>query len=162
MSELLAELQMGYDGLMYVANRLEKEAEWRRKQLGLTYDPFTVDVSSAMEESILEAQITKSLFRFYSGLQADINCIESKIKHHEESLMAWYDRNIWFQQKEEIKKLQNKTLLMLFETIEIPATLIIQNIFNDGDLNQAEKHTEILRCLPCIIRKALPYLLKKE
>ena len=153
---------MGYDGLMYVANRLEKEAEWRRKQLGLAYDPFTVDVSSAMEESILEAQITKSLFRFYSGLQADINCIESKIKHHEESLMAWYDRNIWFQQKEEIKKLQNKTLLMLFETIEIPATLIIQNIFNDGDLNQAEKHTEILQALPKRIRRGLPYLLKKE
>ena len=162
MSELTAQLQMGYDGLVYVANRLEKEAEWRRKQLGLTYDPFTVDVSSAMEESILEAQITKSLFRFYSGLQADINCIESKIKHHEESLMAWYDRNIWIQQKEEIKKLQNKTLLMLFETIEIPATLIIQNIFNDGDLNQAEKHTEILQALPKRIRRGLPYLLKKE
>ena len=162
MSELRAELQMGYDGLMYVANRLEKEAEWRRKQLGLTYDPFTVDVSSAMEESILEAQITKSLFRFYSGLQADINCIESHIKQHEQSLQAWYDRNIWFQQKEEIKKLQNKTLLMLFETIEIPATLIIQNIFNDGDLNQAEKHTEILQALPKRIRRGLPYLLKKE
>lgn len=162
MAELSAQLQMGYDGLVYVSERLEKEAEWRRKQLSLSYDPFTVDVSSAMEESILEGQITKSLFKFYSGLQADINDIESKIKHHEESLQAWYDRNIWFQQKEEIKKLQNKTLLMLFETIEIPATLIIQNIFNDGDLNQAEKHTEILQALPKRIRRGLPYLLKKE
>ena len=162
MAELTEQLKMGYDGLMYVANRLQKEAEWRSKVLGSPYDPFTVDVSSAMEESILEAQITKSLFKFYSGLQADLNLIESKIKEHEQSLEAWIHQKVWFNQKEEIKRLQNKTLLMLFETIELPATISIQNIYNDGDLDQAEKHEQILQALPIRIRRALPYLLKKE
>ena len=162
MAELTAQLQMGYDGLKYIADRLQKEAEWRSKVLGLTYDPFTVDVSSAMEESIVEAQICKSLFKFYSGLQADINCIETKIKQHEQSLEAWFDRKAWFKQREEIKRLQNKTLLMLFEIIQIPVTISIQNIFNDGDFDQAEKHEQILNVLPKRIRKGLPYLLKKE
>ena len=163
MDAKIALCKMNYEGEMYLVKRFSKASEWRSNVLGLTEDPFTADASSAMEESIMEAQITKSLFKLYSGLQADLNCIEHKIKEHEQSLEAWFHRNVWFAQEEEIKSLQNKTLLMLFETIELfPATISIQETYNDGDLDQTEKHEQILNALPKRIRRALPYLLKKE
>ena len=162
MEAKIAYCKMNYEGEMWLAKRLQKAAEWRCNVLGLKEDPFTVDVSSAMEESIMESQITKSLYKLYTGLQADLNLIEYKIKQHEQSLEARFDVNVWFKQEEEIKSLQNKTLLMLFESIEILVTPSIQETYTDPELDEAEKHTEILNTLPKRIRRALPYLLKKE
>ena len=161
MSELRAELQMQYEGEMNIIKRLSEEAEWRSKVLGLPYDPFIADAYSAEEESILELQITKSFFKLYSGLQDGLNMIEHKWKQHENSLEARVRINAWFSQREEIHRMQNTTLMALFEIIQIPATYEMQRIYNKN-IDQADKHKKMLRCLPCIIRKGLPYLLKKE
>ena len=162
MEAKMAQCQMEYEGGMWLLNHFSKAAEERAKDLGLAYDPFLADAYSAEEESILQATITKSLFKLYAGLQDGLNRIESQMKVHEQSLEARVRISVWFAQKEEVYRLQNTTLMALFEIIQIPATLEMQRIFNKTNLNQADKHKKMLRCLPCIIRKALPYLLKKE
>ena len=156
----IARCKMNYEGGMWILKHYSKAAEDRAKDLGLPYDPFIADAYTADEESILQVTIYKSFFKLYSGLQADLNCIEYKMRQHETSLEARIHVNVWFSQREEIKRMQNTTLMTLFEIIQIPATQEMQRIFNKKNLDQADKHEKMLNILPRMIRKALPDALK--
>ena len=159
MPEITAHLKMNYEGIIYVVNRFNKAAEWRRKELSLAEDPFTAVSFTDNEEFIFQVQIYKSFFKLYKGLKADLSSIKYLAKQYDGGFNQ-YNLEAQIVQHEHIQSLQNKILLMLFETIELPATISIQETYNDGELNQAEKHGQILNALPRRIRRALPDPLK--